>query len=42
VTVDMPGGRAEVRLGADGGDGLVLRGPAVFVAAIELGASPWR
>lgn len=42
VTVDMPGGRAEVRLGAGDGDGLVLRGPAVFVAAIELGASPWR
>jgi diaminopimelate epimerase len=42
VTVDMPGGRAEVRLGAGDGDGLVLRGPAVFVAAFELGESPWR
>jgi len=42
VVVDMPGGRAEVRLGATDRDPVVLRGPAVFVAAIELGASPWR
>jgi diaminopimelate epimerase len=42
VGVDMPGGRAEVRLGATDRDPVVLRGPAVFVAAIELGASPWR
>jgi diaminopimelate epimerase len=42
VGVDMPGGRAEVSLGATDRDPVVLRGPAVFVAAIELGASPWR
>jgi diaminopimelate epimerase len=42
VAVDMPGGRAEVTLGATDRDPAVLRGPAVFVAEIELGASPWR
>jgi diaminopimelate epimerase len=42
VAVDMPGGRAEVTLGATNRDPAVLRGPAVFVAEIELGASPWR
>jgi diaminopimelate epimerase len=38
VPVDMLGGRAEVTLG----EVVVLRGPATFVATIELGASPWR
>jgi diaminopimelate epimerase len=42
VPVDMPGGRAEVTLGAGEGDPVVLRGPATFVADIELGESPWR
>jgi diaminopimelate epimerase len=42
VVVDMPGGRADVTLGATDRDPVVLRGPAVFVATIELGASPWR
>jgi diaminopimelate epimerase len=42
VTVDMPGGRAEVVLGEGEGDPVVLRGPATYVAAVELGASPWR
>ncbi len=42
VPVDMPGGRAEVTLGAGEGDPVVLRGPATFVAEIELGDSPWR
>jgi len=42
VAVDMPGGRAEVTLGATDRDPAVLRGPAVFVAEVELGASPWR
>lgn len=42
VAVDMPGGRAEVTLGVTDRDPAVLRGPAVFVAEIELGASPWR
>jgi hypothetical protein len=31
-----------VTLGATNRDPAVLRGPAVFVAEIELGASPWR
>ena len=42
VPVDMPGGRAHVSLGASPGDDIVLRGPATYVATIELGASPWR
>ncbi len=42
VPVDMPGGRAEVTLGATEDDEVVLRGPARFVAEIELAASPWR
>jgi diaminopimelate epimerase len=42
VPVDMPGGRAEVRLGASEADAIVLRGPATYVGAVELGASPWR
>jgi diaminopimelate epimerase len=42
VAVDMPGGRAEVTLGATDRDAVVMRGPAVFVAEIELGTSPWR
>ncbi|HEX6569363.1 MAG TPA: hypothetical protein VF015_09360, partial [Acidimicrobiales bacterium] len=42
VPVDMPGGRADVTLGAAAGDQVDLRGPATFVARIELGASPWR
>ena len=42
VPVDMPGGRADVTLGSAAGDEIVLRGPATYVAAIELGASPWR
>jgi diaminopimelate epimerase len=42
VPVDMPGGRAEVTLGPSEADEVVLRGPATYVAAIELGASPWR
>lgn len=42
VPVDMPGGRAEVALGAAPGDQVVLRGPATFVAEIQLGESPWR
>jgi diaminopimelate epimerase len=42
VPVDMPGGRAEVTLGASAGADVVLRGPATYVGAIELGASPWR
>jgi diaminopimelate epimerase len=42
VPVDMPGGRAEVSLGAAPGDQVVLRGPATFVAEIHLGESPWR
>jgi diaminopimelate epimerase len=41
VGVLMPGGSAEVRLGPDGQEA-VLRGPATYVGAIELGASPWR
>jgi diaminopimelate epimerase len=42
VPVAMPGGRAEVTLGAGPGDPVVLEGPATYVGAIELGASPWR
>ena len=42
VPVDMPGGRAEVTLGARPGDQAELRGPATFVAEIHLGESPWR
>lgn len=42
VPVQMPGGRAEVTLGATDDHEVVLRGPATFVARIELGASPWR
>lgn len=42
VPVDMPGGRAEVTLGAADGDPVVLRGPATFVAEIEPAVSPWR
>jgi diaminopimelate epimerase len=42
VAVDMPGGRAEVTLGAVADDPVVLRGPATLVAQIELGVSPWR
>ena len=40
VGVLMPGGRAEVRL-ARGGTEAALRGPATYVGAVELGASPW-
>jgi diaminopimelate epimerase len=41
VTVEQPGGDAEVALGADGT--VVLRGPATLVATVELpGAWPWR
>jgi diaminopimelate epimerase len=42
VAVDMPGGRAEVALASSEDEDVVLRGPATFVATIELGASPWR
>jgi diaminopimelate epimerase len=42
VSVVMPGGRAEVMLAAADGDQVVLRGPATYVAEIELGASPWH
>jgi diaminopimelate epimerase len=42
VTVDMPGGRAEVTLGVTDDAEVVLRGPATYVAAVELGAAPWR
>ena len=42
VMVDMPGGRAEVVLAASDDADVVLRGPATFVATVELGASPWR
>jgi diaminopimelate epimerase len=42
VTVDMPGGRAEVRLGPSDLDQVVLRGPATYVAEIVLAVSPWR
>ena len=42
VPVDMPGGRAEVTLGASADDEVVLRGPATFVAEIEPAVSPWR
>ena len=41
VPVDMPGGRADVTLGSAPDDEIVLRGPTTYVAAIELGASPW-
>jgi diaminopimelate epimerase len=41
VGVLMPGGRAEVRL-APGGTEAALRGPATYVGAVELGASPWH
>lgn len=42
VPVDMPGGRADVALGATPDSEIVLLGPATYVGAIELGASPWR
>jgi diaminopimelate epimerase len=42
VPVAMDGGRAEVTLGAEAGDDVVLRGPATYVGAVELGVSPWR
>jgi diaminopimelate epimerase len=42
VVVEMPGGQAEVTLGAQEGDPVVLRAPAAYVAEIELGDSPWR
>jgi diaminopimelate epimerase len=42
VPVDMPGGRVEVTLGPAGDGPVVLKGPATFVATVELGASPWR
>jgi len=42
VPVDMPGGQAEVTLGAAADDPVVLRGPATFVAEIHLGVSPWH
>ncbi len=42
VPVDMPGGRAEVTLGAADTDPVVLRGPATFVAEIEPAVSPWH
>jgi diaminopimelate epimerase len=42
VAVDMPGGRAEVTLGASDDDDVVLRGPATFIAEIDLAVSPWR
>ena len=42
VPVDMPGGRAEVTLGASDGDQIVLRGPATFVAEVRLAVSPWH
>jgi diaminopimelate epimerase len=42
VAVAMPGGRAEVTLGAGPDDPVVLEGPATYVGAIELGVSPWR
>jgi diaminopimelate epimerase len=42
VPVEQPGGTAEVLLGAAADDDVVLRGPAVRIADITLGASPWR
>jgi diaminopimelate epimerase len=42
VAVAMPGGRADVTLGAADGEPVVLRGPAAFVAEIDLAVSPWR
>jgi diaminopimelate epimerase len=42
VPVAMPGGEAEVVLGAAPGDEVVLRGPAVHVATIDPAVSPWR
>ena len=42
VAVEQPGGTAEVVLGAGPDDEVVLAGPAVHVADITLGASPWR
>jgi diaminopimelate epimerase len=42
VPVAMPGGRAEVTLGAGPDDPVALEGPATYVGAIELGTSPWR
>ena len=42
VPVEMPGGRADVSLATSADDEIVLRGPATYVGAIELGASPWR
>ena len=42
VPVDMPGGRAQVTLGATGTDPVVLRGPATYVGAFLPGVWPWR
>ena len=42
VPVDMPGGRADVTLGATDDDPVVLRGPTTFVAEIEPAVSPWH
>lgn len=42
VAVDMPGGRADVTLAGHDDADVVLRGPATFVAAVDLGTSPWR
>ena len=42
VSVEQPGGTAEVTLGATADDEVVLRGPATYVGEISLGASPWR
>jgi diaminopimelate epimerase len=41
VPVAMPGGDAVVTLGAEARD-VVLRGPATYIGAVELGESPWR
>jgi diaminopimelate epimerase len=41
VPVAMPGGDAVVTLGRDARD-VVLRGPATYIGAVELGESPWR
>jgi diaminopimelate epimerase len=41
VAVEQPGGTADVTIGGDGA--VVLRGPATFVATVELpGGWPWR
>jgi diaminopimelate epimerase len=41
VPVAMPGGDAVVTLGPEARD-VVLRGPATYIGAVELGESPWR